>query len=156
MGEGPAAVVNVDDPWGHRLAERLGERAWRCSLEQEADLFMRDLEMTSAGVQGLLITPKGDARFHSPLVGRFNLMNAMQALGALLQQGLPLSLLLQALPKFRGVPGRMERVLPAAPTAEQRPSVLVDYAHTPDGLRSALEACRPFAERRLILSLIHI
>ena len=103
VGEGPAAVVNVDDPWGHRLAERLGERAWRCSLEQEADLFMRDLKMTSAGVQGLLITPKGDARFHSPLVGRFNLMNAMQALGALLQQGLPLSLLLQALPKFRAV-----------------------------------------------------
>ena len=111
---------------------------------------MRDLEMTSAGVQGLLITPKGDARFHSPLVGRFNLMNVMQAVGALLQQGLPLSLLLQALPKFRGVPGRMERVLAAAPTAEQRPSVLVDYAHTPDGLRSALEACRPFADGRLI------
>ena len=150
VGDGPSAVVNVDDPWGRRLADRLGERAWRCSLEQQADLCMRDLEMTSAGVQGLLITPKGDARFHSPLVGRFNLMNVMQAVGALLQQGLPLPLLLEALPQFRGVPGRMERVMPGAPTAEQRPAVLVDYAHTPDGLRSALEACRPFADGRLI------
>ena len=77
-------------------------------------------------------------------------MNVMQAIGSLLQQGLPLPLLLNALPRFRGVPGRMERVLPSAPSAEQRPAVLVDYAHTPDGLRSALKASRPFVDGRLV------
>ena len=150
IGEGPCAVVNADDVWGRRLADRLGDRCWRSSLEQGSDLRMCDLVMTSAGVEGRLITPRGEGCFRSPLVGRFNLMNVMQAIGALLQQGLPLPLLLQALPKFRGVPGRMERVLPSAPAAHERPAVLVDYAHTPDGLRSALEASRPFVAGRLV------
>jgi UDP-N-acetylmuramoyl-L-alanyl-D-glutamate--2,6-diaminopimelate ligase len=65
----------------------------------------------------------------------------------LAQQGLPLSQLLPALESFRGVPGRMERV--RAPEG-LGPAVLVDYAHTPDGLESALAACRPFTEGRLI------
>ena len=150
VGEGPRAVVNVDDPWGRQLADRLGERAWRCSLEHEADLTMGDLRMTSNGVDGLLVTPLGEGRFHSPLVGRFNLMNLLQAVGALLQQGLPLALLLRSLPSFRGVPGRMERVVVTGSAAEDHPAVLVDYAHTPDGLRNALEACRPFVRGQLI------
>ena len=150
VGEGPRAVVNVDDPWGRRLADRLGDRCWRCSLDEVADLSMRDLEMTSSGVQGTLLTPRGEERFHSPLVGRFNLMNVMQAVGSMLQQDLPLSLLLQALPHFRGVPGRMERVLPSSPSSDQLPAVVVDYAHTPDGLRSALQASRPFVDGQLV------
>ena len=150
VGEGPRAVVNVDDPWGRQLADRLGERAWRCSLEHEADLTMGDLRMTSNGVDGLLVTPLGEGRFHSPLVGRFNLMNLLQAVGALLQQGLPLALLLRSLPSFRGVPGRMERVVVTGSAAEDHPAVIVDYAHTPDGLRNALMASRPFAKGRLI------
>ena len=150
VGEGARAVVNVDDSWGRRLADRLADRCWSCSLDEAADLSMRDLVMTSSGVQGVLITPRGQGRFQSPLVGRFNLMNVMQAIGSLLQQGMPLPRLLQALPSFRGVPGRMERVLPSSASSELRPSVLVDYAHTPDGLRSALQASRPFVDGRLV------
>jgi UDP-N-acetylmuramoyl-L-alanyl-D-glutamate--2,6-diaminopimelate ligase len=81
-------------------------------------------------------------------VGRFNLMNLLQAVGVLQLQGLPLHHLLEAIPSFRGVPGRMERVI--APAAGQSPAVLVDYAHTPDGLENALSACRPFTRGRLI------
>jgi UDP-N-acetylmuramoyl-L-alanyl-D-glutamate--2,6-diaminopimelate ligase len=82
------------------------------------------------------------------LVGRFNLMNALQAVGGLLQQDLPLVPLLEALATFRGVPGRMERVM--GPAGHALPAVLVDYAHTPDGLENALAACRPFTRGRLI------
>jgi UDP-N-acetylmuramoyl-L-alanyl-D-glutamate--2,6-diaminopimelate ligase len=74
----------------------------------------------------------------------------LQALGALLQQGLPLGPLLEAIGCFGGVPGRMERVLvPGADTAAL-PTVLVDYAHTPDGLENALAASRPFTNGRLV------
>jgi UDP-N-acetylmuramoyl-L-alanyl-D-glutamate--2,6-diaminopimelate ligase len=148
------AVVNVDDPWGQRLAERLGSQAWRCSLEEgsEAELRMEQLQFSSEGVRGVLVSPHGSGAFQSPLLGRFNLMNQLQAVGALLQQGLPLANLLQGLSSFRGVPGRMERV--AVGRAEccegALPAVLVDYAHTPDGLESALKACRPFARGQLI------
>jgi UDP-N-acetylmuramoyl-L-alanyl-D-glutamate--2,6-diaminopimelate ligase len=73
-------------------------------------------------------------------------MNLLQAVGVLQQQGLLLEPLLEALDSFHGVPGRMERV----PSGPVQPAVLVDYAHTPDGLENALLACRPFAEGRLI------
>ena len=152
LDEGARAVVNVDDPWGRQLAERLGERCWRSSLEpdQDVELTMTDLVMRSSGVEGRLLTPRGEGMFQSPLVGRFNLMNLLQAVGVLQQQGLPLPMLLQGISSFRGVPGRMERVVVPSAAADQLPAVLVDYAHTPDGLKNALEACRPFVQGRLV------
>ena len=155
-GAGARAVVNVDDPWGLRLAEQLGEACWRSSLQPQPDggsveLTMTDLTMTAAGVTGTIVTPAGQAPFHSPLVGAFNLMNLLQAVGVLVQQGLPLPLLLKAAACFKGVPGRMERVmLPSDQAMATLPSVVVDYAHTPDGLRNALMACRPFVQGRLV------
>jgi UDP-N-acetylmuramoyl-L-alanyl-D-glutamate--2,6-diaminopimelate ligase len=110
---------------------------------------MSDLVMGSSGVEGRLSSPLGEGMFHSPLLGRFNVMNLLQAVGVLLQQGLPLESLLKAVSTFRGVPGRMERVVVDA-KVEELPTVLVDYAHTPDGLSSALKACRPFAKGKLI------
>ena len=111
---------------------------------------MSDLQMTAAGVEGRLISPVGEGRFRSPLLGRFNLMNLLQAVGVLLQQQLPLSVLLEAIGRFGGVPGRMERVILNGVDAANLPLVLVDYAHTPDGLDNALSAARPFCAGRLI------
>ena len=147
--DGPRAVVNGDDPWGARLVERLGKRCWRSSLEDSsAQLYIDGLAIDQHGVSGTLHSPAGSGDFRSPLVGRFNLMNLLQAVGALLQQDLPLELVLAGLAGFRGVPGRMERVLAGA--NDDLPAVLVDYAHTPDGLDNALQACRPFTSGRLI------
>jgi UDP-N-acetylmuramoyl-L-alanyl-D-glutamate--2,6-diaminopimelate ligase len=143
------AVVNSDDPWGAQLASRLGNGCWRSSLEDpSAELFIRELQLGAGGVSGVLQTPAGEGAFHSPLVGRFNLMNLLQAVGVLVQQGVPLPLLLEGLASFRGVPGRMERVVVGDGCGD--PAVLVDYAHTPDGLANALAACRPFTAGRLI------
>ncbi len=111
---------------------------------------MSDLQMTAAGVEGRLISPAGEGRFRSPLLGRFNLMNLLQAVGVLLQQQLPLPVLLEAIGRFGGVPGRMERVILNGVDAANLPPVLVDYAHTPDGLDNALSAARPFCTGRLI------
>lgn len=143
------AVVNGDDPWGAQLVSRLGKACWRSSLEDpSAELFIRDLQLGAGGVRGVLQTPAGEGAFHSPLLGRFNLMNLLQAVGALVQQGVPLAQLLEGLANFRGVPGRMERVVVGDGCGD--PAVLVDYAHTPDGLANALAACRPFTAGRLI------
>ena len=143
------AVVNGDDPWGAQLVSRLGKACWRSSLEDpSAELFIRDLQLGAGGVRGVLQTPAGEGTFHSPLLGRFNLMNLLQAVGALVQQGVPLAQLLEGLASFRGVPGRMERVVVGDGGGD--PAVLVDYAHTPDGLANALAACRPFTKGRLI------
>jgi UDP-N-acetylmuramoyl-L-alanyl-D-glutamate--2,6-diaminopimelate ligase len=150
---GGGAVVNVDDPWGQQLAERLaaeGRHAcWRSSLERDdVELRVSDLQLGSTGMAGTLHTPVGSGSFRSQLVGRFNLMNLIQAVGVLAQHGLPLAMLLDGLETFRGVPGRMERV--NVGSRVELPSVLVDYAHTPDGLENALAAARPFTTGRLI------
>ncbi|MCP9807891.1 UDP-N-acetylmuramoyl-L-alanyl-D-glutamate--2,6-diaminopimelate ligase [Cyanobium sp. HWJ4-Hawea] len=155
-GQGCAkgVVINGDDAWGQRLIDRLasqlGDCCWRSSLDDpSAELHVRDLQLSSGGMAGTLVTPHGSGQFQSPLVGRFNLMNLLQAVGSLVQQGVPLPLLLGALGSFKGVPGRMERVSLGAAQGPL-PAVLVDYAHTPDGLESALGACRPFTSGRLI------
>ncbi|HGY5558143.1 MAG TPA: UDP-N-acetylmuramoyl-L-alanyl-D-glutamate--2,6-diaminopimelate ligase [Prochlorococcus sp.] len=154
-GVSAKAVVNIDDRWGALLAQRLGKNCWRSSLAEgvceraEAELTITDLTLTTAGVQGRLISPSGEGLFRSPLFGRFNLMNLLQAVGVLLQQDLPLPSLLEAIADFPGVPGRMERVLIPEADAAQLPTVLVDYAHTPDGLENALAASRPFTSKNL-------
>ncbi len=149
QGKEPRTVVNGDDPWGLQLVKRLGIRCWRSSLEDPgAELFIDGLQMGSQGVSGTLHSPCGSGPFRSPLVGRFNLMNLLQSVGALLQQGVPLPQLLEGLASFRGVPGRMEQVRVA--DGRGLPVVLVDYAHTPDGLDNALAACRPFTDGQLI------
>jgi len=151
------SVVNIDDEWGARLAEKLGDRCWRSSLADCAyksvvpELTVSEIKMTTSGVTGCLHSPVGDGQFASPLLGRFNLMNFLQAVGVLLQQGLPLSNLLEGIADFPGVPGRMERVQVAkVGVSSQLPTVLVDYAHTPDGLKNALIAARSFAVGDLV------
>lgn len=143
------AIINQDDPYGKRLIEQLASASvWSYSVsDSSADLWTSDLVYESEGVQGMLHTPKGDIPFQSPLVGQFNISNLLAAVGAALHLGLKLEAIVQALPQFTGVPGRMERVQIAA---EQDISVIVDYAHTPDSLENSLRAARPFISGRLI------
>ncbi len=145
------SVVNIDDPWGYKLSEYLKDTCWRASLDKNLieslnpELFLSDLDLTTQGARGLLHTPLGVGRFVSPLIGEFNLMNLLEAVGILLLQGFPLSDLLDSIPSFPGVPGRMELIK----SEGELPFVLVDYAHTPDGLKNALTTLRSFSSGRL-------
>ncbi|MGK7928155.1 MAG: UDP-N-acetylmuramoyl-L-alanyl-D-glutamate--2,6-diaminopimelate ligase [Spirulina sp.] len=136
-------IVNWDDPYGKRLIDRLPrDRVWSYSIaDSRADLWLSELMYEASGVKGMLHTPKGDIAFQSPLVGQFNLANLLAAVGAVLHLGVELEQILPHLPKFSGVPGRMERV---QIHPEQDISVIVDYAHTPDSLENMLKAARPF------------
>ncbi len=142
------AIVNLDDPYGQRLVERLGDKVWSYSTQNpSADLWMSDLVYGATGVSGQVHTPLGTAAFTSPLVGQFNLENLLAALGAGLHLGLALEAMVGLLPRFLGVPGRMERVHVGE---AQDISVIVDYAHTPDSLDNLLKATRHFVSGKLI------
>ena len=136
------AVVNQDDPYGQRLITGLSKDAvWSYSVEdQTADFYTRDLTYEPTGVSGILVTPVGEVAFRSPLVGQFNLANLLAAIATGLELGLDLDRMIEVLPFFAGVPGRMERV---HIKPEQDISVIVDYAHTPDSLENLLKAARP-------------
>lgn len=147
------AVINQDDAYGQRLLERLpAAKRWAYSAaatraDAGADLWTSDLSYGPMGVSGTVHTPMGDGAFQLPLVGQFNLANFLAALGAGLHLGLALDNMLEILPHFQGVPGRMERI---QVTESQDVSVIVDYAHTPDSLENLLKASRPFIAGRMI------
>ncbi len=150
-------VVNIDDEWGVLLAERLKGVCWKSSIDPivitsvNPELYITDIEMNLQGIGGVLHTPCGSGRFSTQLLGRFNLMNLLQAIGILVQQGFELEELLASIANFPGVPGRMESVtVENKDDKYQLPLVIVDYAHTPDGLRNALNAVKVFTSGKLI------
>jgi UDP-N-acetylmuramoyl-L-alanyl-D-glutamate--2,6-diaminopimelate ligase len=108
-------------------------RAHRC----QADRHGLRLEITS---------PWGDGQLDSPLLGEFNAYNLLAALGALLVSDVPLQPALAALAKMQPVAGRMQRVDAGA----DDPSVIIDFAHTPDALDKVLAALKPLTTGRLI------
>ena len=142
-------IINVDDAYGQRLAERLGrDRCWRFSLaDATADLYASDLSYGATGVTGQLHALGERVPFELPLVGQFNLANLLAATGAALQLGASLETIAASLLDFAGVPGRMERVQVGP---KQDIGVIVDYAHTPDSLENMLRAARPFIAGRAI------
>lgn len=141
------AVINRDDPYGQKLIEQVAQdQVWSYSTSSPADLWTSELVYEPTGVRGVLHTPLGETSFDSPLVGQFNVANLLAATGAVLHLGLDLELIVQALPQFQGVPGRMEQVQ----IQNQDISVIVDYAHTPDSLENLLRAARPFIQGKLI------
>ncbi len=143
------AVINADDSYGQQLIKQLpSDRVWSYSVQDtSADLWTSDLNYEPTGVSGVLHTPAGEVPFSLPLVGQYNLSNMLAAVGAVLHLGLKLESVVEALPEFLGVPGRMERV---QIKPEQEISVIVDYAHTPDSLENLLKAARPFIPGKMI------
>ncbi|WP_269624344.1 UDP-N-acetylmuramoyl-L-alanyl-D-glutamate--2,6-diaminopimelate ligase [Prochlorococcus marinus] len=155
--DGPRSVVNIDDKWGAILAKELNKKCWTCSLKENSqtsekpNLYISNLQVLQDGYKGKVHTPFGEGKFFSPLIGDFNLMNMLQAVGILVQRGLPLNDLLAALSKFPGVPGRMQSInMEGFKVKDGYPLVIVDYAHTPDGLQNALIASRSLTQKKLI------
>ncbi len=145
---GPA-TVNALDPFGRRLMDELlreGRTVWGFAGEgSEAELHLRDLSCTIDGLEGLLVTPMGEAPFRSRLIGRHNAENLLAATGLLLGAGYELRSFVPGIEALRAVPGRLERA------TERGPAVFVDYAHTNDALARALAALRPLTSSRLLL-----
>jgi UDP-N-acetylmuramoyl-L-alanyl-D-glutamate--2,6-diaminopimelate ligase len=151
----PVAVINVDDPFGRRLARLCPDErliSFSCSRASEWGepyLEMRDYDMDALGTRGSLIV-RGPGEVvvrvvHTLLVGAFNVANTLTALGIGLALGLDIDSMLVGLSSFRGVPGRMERV-----DEGQQFGVLVDYAHTPDSVSNVLATARGFTKGRII------
>jgi len=151
------SVVNIDDKWGALLAKELKQKCWTCSLKENSqnrekpDLYISNLQIMQDGYKGKLHTPFGSENFFAPLIGDFNLMNILQAIGMLVQRGFPLHDLVAAMKQFPGVPGRMQLInMDGYKVKDGYPLVIVDYAHTPDGLQNALIASRPLIKNKLI------
>ena len=144
-----AAVVNVDDMQGALLADELSGAApalWTVSLQQPARLRAEGLHYAGGGLAFDVV--EGDQRvaLRSHLVGDYNASNLLGVIAAMRALGVPLADAVAVVPQLSAVPGRMQRVPgPSAPPATALPTVIVDYAHTPDALDKVLHALQPLA-----------
>jgi UDP-N-acetylmuramoyl-L-alanyl-D-glutamate--2,6-diaminopimelate ligase len=146
LGTNGRAIVNLDDDRATEIIKASRGSVWTYSLEKPgADLLAEDVQTSLAGSRFRVRTPMGPLEIETPLVGLFNVRNALAALGASLALGIPPETARRGIAALGGVPGRAERVL-----AGQDFTVLVDYAHTDDGLKNLLETVRDLKPNRLI------
>jgi UDP-N-acetylmuramoyl-L-alanyl-D-glutamate--2,6-diaminopimelate ligase len=142
----PAArrIVNVDDEYGRRLAS-CAATVWTVGRAADAAVRATDVRLEAASSSFTLVTPAGTAAVRLPLAGDFNVSNALVAAACALALGVALGDVVRGLESAAQVPGRLERIEAGQPFA-----VLVDYAHTPDGLAKAIAAVREVTKGRVI------
>ncbi|MDZ7712517.1 MAG: UDP-N-acetylmuramoyl-L-alanyl-D-glutamate--2,6-diaminopimelate ligase [Rhodovibrio sp.] len=149
LDESGTAVVNADSQYAGPVLETCRARqltSWTYGEAADSDLRLASRQPTLAGQHLDLELFGQSAQVQLPLVGKFQAMNALAALGLVLASGLSRDAALAAMAQLEGVPGRLQRVA-ATPSGGQ---VFVDYAHTPDALETVLQALRPHVGRRLI------
>ena len=135
----PAAVLNADDPSGGAWAKTLPD-CTTYAIDREASVRARALELDGRGSRFFV----GDVPFAVHVPGRFNVANALAAIGAARTLGIDDRVTAAGLRSLAAVPGRMERI------EGDGFSVIVDYAHTPDALTRALQSAREFTSGRVI------
>ncbi|TVY09600.1 UDP-N-acetylmuramoyl-L-alanyl-D-glutamate--2,6-diaminopimelate ligase [Paenibacillus cremeus] len=139
------AVLNADDPASEQFAKQTTAEVITYGIESPtADVRAVNIEMTAGGTRFDCVTFKGAVPMQLRLVGRFNVYNALGAIAAILVEGIELGRIAESLSRIQSVEGRMEIVDEGQPFL-----VLVDYAHTPDGLENALSTIRQFAEGKV-------
>ncbi len=135
-------VSNADDAWWNQLPAT--RRHLRFGVSARADVRADALRFTPRGSAWLLQHAEQSRPVVLPLIGDFNVANALAAAAAALALDIPLETVAARLATAPQVPGRLELL-------SEHPTVLRDYAHTPDALTRALGALRPFTSGRLIV-----
>ena len=142
-------MVSIDDPWGRQLLGRLPAEvpALTVGIEaSDASVTAESLVLATSGSRFELVSPWGRAAVRLPLLGRFNLQNALLAAGCALAQNIPFEHVIDALVRMPPVRGRLESV----PTRRGY-GIYVDYAHTDDAITNVLVALRELTRGRLII-----
>ncbi|MFC0133768.1 UDP-N-acetylmuramoyl-L-alanyl-D-glutamate--2,6-diaminopimelate ligase [Massilia eurypsychrophila] len=152
-----AAVLNLDDPAGHRLVAHLQatnpglplmgytlqDRAAQPDLAGVAMLRASQFKSRNSGTDFHLDSAYGSATVKTQLVGHFNISNALAVFGALMAKGVALRAAVDAIEALTPAPGRMQQV-----GGQEAPMVVIDYAHTPDALEKTLLTLRQVAQER--------
>ena len=142
LGPRGAAVINADDPAWRRLPTAPHEVTF--GLDADAMVRAEAVHFQPRGSEWRLSADGQRHALHLPLIGDFNVVNALGAAAAAWHLGLAISEIASRLRTVPQVPGRLEVI-------HEHPTVIRDYAHTPDALERALAAVRPFTRRKLIV-----
>lgn len=139
------AVVNVDDPAGQEIRKKTAVPVITYGIREQANVKAQNIRLSAAGSSFNVIYDHESIPVTISLPGEFNVYNSLAAISVGLQEGVTVSVLQDALRKIKGVSGRFEPV-----NEGQNFTVVVDYAHTPDGLENVLHTARQITSGRLI------
>ena len=140
------AVINLDDRYADRMLAACVCPVLTTSVRGNADIRATDVELHARGIRFAAVREGTRIPVELPIPGRFTVYNALTVLGIAECLGIPLERCALALAGAKGVKGRIEVV----PTPGEPYTVLIDYAHTPDGLENILRSVRDFCRGRLI------
>ncbi len=140
------AVANADDEWFARIARNAACPLLTTAVNGAADLRAEDLTLLSDGISFTAVYSGQRMAVKLPIPGKFTVYNALTVLGCALQLGISLDDAAAAMGSAKGVKGRVEVV----PTPGKDYTVLIDYAHTPDGLENVLSSVKGYCKGRLI------
>lgn len=137
LTEGDFAVINADDEYGDRFISVVpeGVRVLTYGVRQQSDVMARNINFSLNGAEFTLVANAKEHKVNLHMNGMFSVYNVLAAVTAALGIGIDIETALKALQNVKGVAGRFEVVV-------KKPLVIVDYAHTPDGLENVLKSAR--------------
>ena len=142
---GKTAVVNVDDAAGQDMLAAADCRHITYAIHQDAVLKAENIQVLAGGAEFDIRVGESRLPLKLQITGIFNVYNVMAAVGAAMAEGVPAPIIKACMEEFTSVPGRFELV-----RGGQDFAVIVDYAHTPDGLENILHTARQIAKKRII------
>ncbi|AUJ26775.1 UDP-N-acetylmuramoyl-L-alanyl-D-glutamate--L-lysine ligase [Virgibacillus dokdonensis] len=140
------AIINQDEAASDVLKQSTAQQVLTYGIHQASQVMAKDIELGAAGTHFHLITPVGNIRIESKLMGMFNVYNMLAASATAIASNIPLDTIQQAFKQIEGINGRFEPV-----NEGQTFAVIVDYAHTPDSLENVLQTVKEFAENRVFV-----
>lgn len=138
-------VVNIDDNWADKIIENAACKIITVGIDKPADLRAENIKYLMDRVQFSVNIDGNPVDFELMVPGRFSVYNALSAIGAAYAMGIPVSSIQKGIQSIKGVPGRIQSV-----PNDKGFNVIVDYAHTPDGLENILNSVREFTKGRVI------
>ncbi len=137
LQEDDFAVINADDDYAERFLNVVpeGVRKYTYGIKKQADVQAKNIVFSLNGAEFTLVTKNSEHKVNLHMNGMFSVYNVLAALTASIAMGIDLDVALKALQNVKGVAGRFEVVV-------KKPLVIVDYAHTPDGLENVLKSAR--------------
>lgn len=138
-------VINADDEWAYKIMENATCKIMTYSIEKPSDLQAKDIEYLMDRVHFTVNINGEDVRFELMVPGRFSVYNALAAIGAMISMGVSVKDIKAGINNIKGVPGRIQNI-----PNNRGFNVIVDYAHTPDGLENIINAVKEFTKGRII------
>ncbi len=140
------AIINNDDAEAEFFIRSTAAHVFTYGLSNDADFYAEDLILRAAESTFTLVTPFGKHKIVMNLAGKFNVYNALAAIATAAAAGIPIEKSVRSLEKAHGVRGRFESITEGQPF-----SVIIDYAHTPDGLKNVLETIQSITHGKIIV-----